>query len=152
MTMCPCDGIPPDPYLVSIVAGGDSAASEELGAACTGNVTSKQPDVALNYTAGSSFGLYLYAEAAEDTTLIVLGPDGWHCDDDSHGDLNPGVTFDGPSSGDYLIWVGTYGVALWMQSSASRKRSSATHQMRSPPRAVPTPSTFRLTGCLRMSL
>jgi len=102
-------GFTPDPYLVSIVAGGDSAASEELGAACAGNVTSKQPDVALNYTAGSSFGLYLYAEAAEDTTLIVLGPDGWYCDDDSHGDLNPGVTFDSPSSGDYLIWVGTYG-------------------------------------------
>ena len=82
-------GFTPDPYLVSIVAGGDSAVSEELGAACAGNVTSKQPDVALNYTAGSSFGLYLYAEAAEDTTLIVLGPDGWYCDDDSHGDLNP---------------------------------------------------------------
>ena len=145
-------GFTPDPYLVSIVAGGDSAVSEELGAACAGNVTSKQPDVALNYTAGSSFGLYLYAEAAEDTTLIVLGPDGWYCDDDSHGDLNPRVTFDSPSSGDYLIWVGTYGVALWMQSSVSRKRSSATHQMRSRPRAVPTPATFRLTGCLRMSL
>ena len=102
-------GFNPDPYLVSILAGGDSAAAEELGADCVGNVTSMQPDVALNYTAGSSFGLYLYAEAAEDTTLIVLGPDGWYCDDDSHGDLNPGVTFDSPSSGDYLIWVGTYG-------------------------------------------
>ena len=102
-------GFNPDPYLVSILAGGDSAAAEELGADCVGNVTSMQPDVALNYTAGSSFGLYLYAEAAEDTTLIVLGPDGWYCDDDSHGALNPGVTFDSPSSGDYLIWVGTYG-------------------------------------------
>lgn len=102
-------GFTPDPYLVSIVAGGDSAASEELGAACTGNVTSKRPDVALNYTAGSSLGLYLYAEAADDTTLIVLGPNGWYCDDDSHGGLDPGVSIDSPSSGDYLIWVGTFG-------------------------------------------
>ena len=101
-------GFTPDPYLVSIVAGGDSAASDELGAACAGNVTSKQPDVVLNYTAGSEFGLYLYAEAAEDTTLILLGPDGWYCDDDSHGDLNPGVSLERPLSGDYLIWVGTF--------------------------------------------
>ena len=101
-------GFSPDPYLVSIVAGGDSAASVELGAACAGNVTSKQPDVVLNYTAGSNFGLYLYAEAAEDTTLILLGPDGWYCDDDSHGDLNPGVSLQRPLSGDYLIWVGTF--------------------------------------------
>ena len=101
-------GFTPDPYLVSIVAGGDSAASDELGAACAGNVTSKQPDVVLNYTAGANFGLYLYAEAAEDTTLILLGPDGWYCDDDSHGDLNPGVSLERPLSGDYLIWVGTF--------------------------------------------
>ena len=101
-------GFSPDPYLVSIVGGGDSAASDELGAACAGNVTSKQPDVVLNYTAGSNFGLYLYAEAAEDTTLILLGPDGWYCDDDSHGDLNPGVSLERPLSGDYLIWVGTF--------------------------------------------
>ena len=98
----------PDPYLVSIVAGGGNAASEELGVACVGNVNSKQPDVALSYTAGNRFGLYLYAEAAQDTTLIVLGPDGWHCDDDSHGDLNPGVSLERPATGDYLIWVGTY--------------------------------------------
>ena len=101
-------GFAPDPYLVSVVAGGDSPASDELGAACAGNVTSKQPDVVLNYTAGSNFGLYLYAEAAEDITLILLGPDGWYCDDDSHGDLNPGVSLERPLSGDYLIWVGTF--------------------------------------------
>ena len=101
-------GFTPDPYLVSIVAGGDSAASDELGAACAGNVNSKRPDVVLNYTAGPNFGLYLYAEAAEDTTLILLGPDGWYCDDDSHGDLNPGVSLERPLSGDYLIWVGTF--------------------------------------------
>ena len=98
----------PDPYLVSILAGGDSAASDELGAACAGNVTSKQPDVALSYMAGTSFGLRLYAEAAEDTTLIVLAPDGWHCDDDSHGDLNPSISLERPLSGEYLIWVGSF--------------------------------------------
>ncbi|HBW84843.1 MAG TPA: hypothetical protein DEF79_12470 [Gammaproteobacteria bacterium] len=98
----------PDPYLVSIVAGGDSAVSDELGAACAGNVTSEQPDVVLSYTAGTSLGLYLYAEAAEDTTLIVLAPDGWHCDDDSHGDLNPSVSLERPLSGEYLIWVGSF--------------------------------------------
>ena len=46
-------GFTPDPYLVSIVAGGDSAL-RGTGRCLHGNVTSKQPDVALNYTAGSS--------------------------------------------------------------------------------------------------
>lgn len=101
-------GFMPDPYTVELVAGGDNPASSELGTECTGNVTSSQPDVTLNYTAGSDYGLSLYAESASDTTLIVLTPNGWQCDDDSYGDLNPNIRIDSPQSGDYLIWIGTY--------------------------------------------
>ena len=103
-------GFLPDPYTVELVAGGDNPASSELGTECTGNVTSNQPDVTLNYTAGSDYGLSLYAESASDTTLIVLTPNGWQCDDDSYsyGDLNPNIRIDSPQSGDYLIWIGTY--------------------------------------------
>ena len=61
----------------------------------------------LNYTAGSDYGLSLYAESDSDTTLIVLAPGGWQ-DDDSYGDLNPNIRLDSPQSGDYLIWIGTY--------------------------------------------
>ena len=93
---------------MELAAGGDNPASSELGAECTGNVTSSQPDVVLTYTAGSDYGLSLYAESDSDTTLIVLAPGGWQCDDDSYGDLNPNIRLDSPQSGDYLIWIGTY--------------------------------------------
>ena len=62
----------------------------------------------VTYTAGD-FDLYISATADRDATLIVNAPDGsWWCDDDSAGDLNPGLVFDNPQSGRYDIWVGTY--------------------------------------------
>jgi hypothetical protein len=62
----------------------------------------------VNYRAGR-FTLYISTESEQDGTIAVLAPDGtWHCDDDSAGDLDPGVVITDPPSGDYLVWAGTF--------------------------------------------
>lgn len=45
-------------------------------------------------------------ESDVDTTLAVLGPDGWSCNDDDTN-INPGVA-DRLPAGTYRVWVGTY--------------------------------------------
>jgi len=100
-------GFTPDPYTVSLSSGGDNDASQ-LGTPCTGFVANV-PDVRLNYEAGS-LPLYFRTRADEDTTLAVNAPDGqWYCDDDSGGGLNAQVWFDAPQSGQYDVFVGSYG-------------------------------------------
>ena len=90
-------GFLPDPHTVQVEAGGAMDASS-LGSGCNGYITAEQPDVRLNFNAGS-LPLYLYVQSAEDTTLVVNLPDGtWACNDDFIG-LDPGQ---------YDIWVGTY--------------------------------------------
>ncbi len=101
-------GFLPDPHTVKMTAAGQRPVYDVLGADCAGNVNSPKPDVTLSYVAGTEYGLYVYAESVVDTTLIVLTPDGWFCDDDSHGDFNPGVQIGSPTTGDYMIWLGTY--------------------------------------------
>lgn len=101
-------GFPEDPYTVDVTAGGDLDAYDAVGAECVGFTTS-EPTFDLYYEAGS-FDLYISAIGDEDLTIVVNAPDGsWWCDDDSAGDLNPGLRFDAPQSGLYDIWVGTYG-------------------------------------------
>ena len=100
-------GFTPDPYDISIMAGGDVWLDGELGSDCLGYVNAAQADVVLDYVAGD-WPLYIYAESDEDTTLIVRAPDGeWYCNDDDRG-LDPGLAFGAPESGRYAIWVGTY--------------------------------------------
>lgn len=100
-------GFQPDPYQVTLTAGGSIDASH-LGSPCTGSV-SRAPDVQLTFTAGS-LPLYIIANSSTDTTLVVNGPDGrWYCDDDSNGGINPQVTWNSPRSGVYDVWVGTFG-------------------------------------------
>lgn len=102
------NGFDPDPHKIILEAGGDSPAMTVLGADCFGSVFSTQPDIILSYVAGPSFDLTLFAESDQDTTLVVLTPQGWICDDDSYGNYNPAVLIESPESGDYLIWVGTF--------------------------------------------
>ena len=100
-------GFPNDPYTVSVQSGGSTAASS-VGDTCSGYVANS-PDVRLNYKAGSA-PLYITATSSQDTTLVVHSPDGqWYCDDDGGGNLDPMVWFDSPRSGQYAIWIGTYG-------------------------------------------
>lgn len=102
-------GFMPDPYRVSVTAGGTTnARTMGLPAGCVGNIAAAQPDVRFHYSAGS-LPLTIKAESGSDTTLIINAPDGqWYCNDDWSG-LNPAVRFSPAMSGQYDIWVGTYG-------------------------------------------
>lgn len=100
-------GFTPDPYTVSLTAGG-SINGSALPGSCTGMI-SRAPDFEVTYTAGS-FPLVFRSISSADTTLIINGPDGsWSCDDDSYGDGDAQVVFRRPQSGTYDIWVGTFG-------------------------------------------
>lgn len=103
-------GFMPDPHSVSISAGGsiNAAQSEVLaGQNCVGHI-SGAPDYRVNYTSGS-FPLIFRVRSEADTTLVINAPDGsWHCVDDVEG-LHPVIRFDSPSSGQYDVWIGTYG-------------------------------------------
>ena len=51
-------------------------------------------------------------------TLVINGPDGrWYCDDDGgNAGMNPAVRFGSPGSGQYDVWIGTYGNASNQQA------------------------------------
>jgi hypothetical protein len=100
-------GFASDPRTVSVRAGGDINAQTAVSDTCRGFITNA-PDVRLNYEAGS-LPLIISVNASSDTTLVVNGPNGdWYCDDDSGEGTNPSVRFNGPVSGRYEIWIGTY--------------------------------------------
>ncbi|MCS6930907.1 MAG: hypothetical protein NZM27_01695 [Acetobacteraceae bacterium] len=101
-------GFMPDPHEIRVEAGGElDAGAARLGQGCVGWIDATRPDVTLNYTAGN-FPLIFLVESREDTTLVILGPDGrWLCNDDFQG-LNPGIVIQRPASGEYRIWVGTF--------------------------------------------
>jgi serine protease Do len=101
-------GFMPDPREIRLEAGGSTEVGSDLAPDCKGNVNASRPDVDLDYTAGSS-ALYIYVRASFDSTLTVFGPDSrWYCNDDFAG-RDPLVVFQNPRSGNYNIWVGTYG-------------------------------------------
>lgn len=109
-------GFLPDPHSVSLQSGGpiDAGSSPALAGAsgiCRGYIANA-PDYRLNYSAGSTFPLIISVNSSSDTTLVVNAPNGaWYCDDDGGEGLNPSMRFDSPMSGQYDIWVGTYGAA-----------------------------------------
>lgn len=101
-------GFQPDPIRVSLQSGGSIDATR-LGGDCKGMIASA-PDYRINYTAGTSLPLILSVASSTDTTLVVNGPDGrWYCNDDGPNGINPSVRFNHPTSGQYDVWVGTYG-------------------------------------------
>ena len=106
-------GFSPDPQQVSIQAGGSNAVSslgivDPTGGTCTGYINAAAPDVRVHYTAGTTYPLRFYVQAAADTTLLVSMPDtSWRCNDDFAG-FNPLVNLVSPPSGQYDIWIGTY--------------------------------------------
>ena len=99
-------GFMPDPYEVTVVAGGTIDAST-LGNECAGMIADA-PDFRMTYGAGGS-QMFIGVHSTADTTLVVNAPDGsWFCNDDFDG-LNPVLGGEGPLAGQYDIWVGTYG-------------------------------------------
>lgn len=101
-------GFVPDPWSTTITSGGTIDASRlGLAPGCRGFVT-RQPDYIVDYTRAAGF-VRFYFVAGGDTTLVINDSRGrWHCNDDSHGGLNPTVDIRRPSSGQYDIWVGSY--------------------------------------------
>lgn len=107
-------GFQPDPAVVNVQSGGSIDASNLNNRPHTGNCTgmiASAPDVRVNFTAGSSLPLIFSVAASADTTLVVNGPNGeWYCDDDGGvNGLNPALRFTSPASGQYDVWIGTYG-------------------------------------------
>jgi hypothetical protein len=103
-------GFLPDPHEVE-VEGGGSVQVETVAAGCAG-FTGQAPDYVVDYAAGF-FPLFISATSAADTTLVVGLPDGtFVCNDDrAADDLDPQLRIDGPASGRYAIWVGTFNEA-----------------------------------------
>lgn len=100
-------GFSPDPYTVSVTAGGTIDAAK-LGSPCSGRI-SDAPDVQVTYSPGS-LPLIFRTASDSDTTLVVNAPDGqWYCDDDGFTDLGAEVRFNNPRSGNYDVWIGTFG-------------------------------------------
>jgi hypothetical protein len=104
-------GFTPDPYVVNVLSGGRNDASQTVSSSCRGFIA-EAPDVRVNYSAGS-YPLIFSVRSNADTTLVVNGPDGrWYCDDDSgNNGMNPALRFGSPASGQYDVWIGTYGNA-----------------------------------------
>jgi hypothetical protein len=103
-------GFVPDPQVVNLQSGGQVNA-QTISPSCRGFIANA-PDVRLMYRAGS-YPLIISVASSADTTLVVNGPDtAWYCDDDGGvNGLNPSIRFNSPQSGQYDIWVGTYGNA-----------------------------------------
>lgn len=101
-------GFLPDPWTTNITSGGNIDVSRlSLSPGCRGFATGR-PDYILDYSNPASF-LRFYFTAGGDTTLVINdGRGNWHCNDDSHGGLNPTVDIDNPPGGQYDIWVGSY--------------------------------------------
>jgi hypothetical protein len=106
----------PDPFILNDIIAGGSVRVYETIEGCNGHV-SEAPDLRVNFVAGSGLPLTFAVVSTEgyDTTLLINGPDGtWYCNDDVGGDdsslvLNSGLTFNNPQSGQYDVWVGTFG-------------------------------------------
>ena len=103
-------GFTPNPTVLVGTGGGDRPAAEVVNTRnsptgpCLGFIsTQPHEEVTLN----SRFSnLEMRVEADLDTTLIVAGPDGVWCNDDS-GSQNPAIAGEW-LAGSYRIWVGNY--------------------------------------------
>lgn len=110
-------GFTPDPRRVTVRSGGGVEASS-ISSDCRGFVAIA-PDVTVNYSAGG-LPLILSVNSTADTTLLVSDPNGnWYCDDDSGNGVNPALRFEKPASGQYDVWVGTYGSSSTYQATLS---------------------------------
>ena len=107
------DNSTPDPYSIDVTSGGSvEVSSLSLGPDCTG-FAANAPNFRFDY-AGSASRLRVFYVAADgsNTTLIVNGPGAiWYCNDDDpvSGTTNPMVEISAPGTGQYDVWVGTFG-------------------------------------------
>lgn len=100
----------PDPLTVKGTSGGSVPGAKVAGRAETANgpcvgFVDEKPDHTLDVTDFFNY-LSLQVQSREDTTIIVRGPGGTWCNDDSEG-KNPGIAGEW-LAGTYSVWVGSY--------------------------------------------
>jgi len=140
----------PDPQSVTVTSGGGIEVNK---GSCSYGHVSDAPDVDLYYTTSGGSSLYIYVEGDGDTMLLVNTPSGdWVCDDDSHGDLDPLISFSSAEDGLYDIWVGSYSdenhsATLYVSEINPGSSSSSTGEPN--PGAQPTFGRVELTGGFR---
>jgi hypothetical protein len=134
-------GFVPDPFTAEVTAGGNLSAAT-ADPSCAGSVTAG-PSFRLFYESGA-FPLYIWVEADADTTLLISDPNGnWICDDDGGAVfLSPALGFDNPLSGQYDIWVGTFGgspspATLNISETIDGRAGASAPQPPSPPPSPP---------------
>ncbi len=111
-TLALSSGFAPAPQSLSGTSGGPIQ-GQALGTTptgpCAGWVT-PNPDHVLNLS--SPFNLLrVQVSSAGDTTMVIHGPNGWWCNDDSVG-LNPQIV-GAWVAGTYRIWIGSYTSNQW---------------------------------------
>lgn len=109
-------GFLPDPHSVNVISGAAGANSVDIANAgitpmnsgsCSGFATA-QPDYIVHVNSPGQL-LRFFVNAPGDTTLVINDGEGhWWCSDDEGGNLNPLIEMNGPVSGQYDIWVGSY--------------------------------------------
>jgi hypothetical protein len=119
-------GFTPDPYQVSVNAGGNVNVSY-LGSSCSG-FTGEAPDVRLNFSGGGASLIRLYYIAGQDSTLVINDPYGnFYCVDDSFGTVNPTIDFNNPAGGTYDIWVASYSAGNMFNGMLSFTANASNH-------------------------
>ena len=86
---------------------GGATQANRFGPQCAGMIDST-PDHTIKVT--SALDLQLSVDSTTDSTLVVVGPAGVFCDDDSGGQLDAAVV-DSFRPGEYEIYVGQLGQA-----------------------------------------
>ena len=100
----------PDPLTIRGISGGSVAATQIGGRSetptgpCVGFVD-QQPDHTIELKAFFNY-LSLQVQSPEDTTMVITGPGGTWCSDDSQG-KNPGIAGQW-RAGLYQVWIGSY--------------------------------------------
>lgn len=97
-------GFMPDPQTQTGTSGGSRDAGI-YGGSCRGSIASAADHT---ITVTSTVNLKVFAESPDDSTLVITGPGGTFCDDDSHGNLNPEVNAV-LTPGTYQVFVGEFG-------------------------------------------
>lgn len=103
-------GFSGDPRAWSVPVGGAESALVrtsllDLGPGCVGYVDGSAPSLTIDYTAGR-VPLRFATCSDQDTTLLVRGPNGWSCDDDTGPGTNAEVRYDQATTGRYDVFVG----------------------------------------------
>jgi hypothetical protein len=97
------------PLVVDLVAGGDLDLTACPDLPWVGHVV-ENPDLTITLGGLDALGVEFYVRGDCDTVLLVNAADGtWHYSDDFEQGIDPLVDIDQAPSGQYDIWIGTYG-------------------------------------------